>query len=180
MESRKIFTNIQKILQELQSDPFLKIKDDELVLRGIEPNSLRRWFKKHYKMTFHAYQRMLRINSAYHKICNGEAVTSTAYDAGYESLSGFTDTFKKTTGFSPSKSAHNHIVRITRILTPLGPMLAGTSDKGLCLLEFVDRRMLETQLKRLARTFTERYGTFSNQNDFENLEGLKVFMTDKL
>ncbi len=30
-------------------------------------------------------------------------------------------------------------------------MLAGASDKGVCLLEFVDRRMLETQLKRLER-----------------------------
>jgi len=37
---------------------------------------------------------------------------------------------------------------------------------------------METQLKRLARTFTERYGTFSNQNDLENLESLNVFMTD--
>jgi AraC family transcriptional regulator of adaptative response/methylated-DNA-[protein]-cysteine methyltransferase len=36
-------------------------------------------------------------------------------------------------------------------LTPLGPMLAGASEKGICLLEFVDRRMLETQLRRLER-----------------------------
>jgi AraC family transcriptional regulator of adaptative response/methylated-DNA-[protein]-cysteine methyltransferase len=29
-------------------------------------------------------------------------------------------------------------------------MLAGATDDGICLLEFVDRRMLETQLKRLS------------------------------
>ena len=37
----------------------------------------------------------------------------------------------------------------TAIDTPLGPMIAGATDEGLCLLEFTDRRMLEAQLKRL-------------------------------
>lgn len=37
---------------------------------------------------------------------------------------------------------------------------------------------VETQLKRLARNFAERYGTFSNHNDFENLENLTGFMTE--
>lgn len=32
----------------------------------------------------------------------------------------------------------------------------------------------------LARSFTERYGSFSNQNDFENLERLMIYMTDRL
>ena len=35
--------------------------------------------------------------------------------------------------------------------TPLGPMVAGAVDQGLCLLKFADRRMLETQVKRLER-----------------------------
>jgi O-6-methylguanine DNA methyltransferase len=39
----------------------------------------------------------------------------------------------------------------TLIDTPLGPMLAGATDNGLCLLEFTDRRMLPTQLKTLER-----------------------------
>lgn len=35
--------------------------------------------------------------------------------------------------------------------TPLGPMLAGATDQGICLLEFTDRRMLPTQLQVLQR-----------------------------
>lgn len=36
---------------------------------------------------------------------------------------------------------------VVRMLpTPLGPMLAGTTDDGICLLEFTDRPMLPTQL----------------------------------
>ena len=40
-----------------------------------------------------------------------------------------------------------------RIETPLGTMLAAASDKGLCLLEFSDRRMLETQFATLRQRF---------------------------
>jgi O-6-methylguanine DNA methyltransferase len=35
--------------------------------------------------------------------------------------------------------------------TPLGPMLAGATDDGICLAEFTDRRMLPTQLETLRR-----------------------------
>jgi len=41
------------------------------------------------------------------------------------------------------------VVTVARIGSPLGPMLAGATDEGICLLEFGDRRMLETQLARL-------------------------------
>ena len=39
----------------------------------------------------------------------------------------------------------------TLIETPLGPMLAGATDEGICLAEFADRRMLPTQLETLRR-----------------------------
>jgi O-6-methylguanine DNA methyltransferase len=35
--------------------------------------------------------------------------------------------------------------------TPLGPMLAGATDDGICLAEFTDRRMLPTELETLRR-----------------------------
>ena len=39
----------------------------------------------------------------------------------------------------------------TLVDTPLGPMLAGATDDGICLAEFADRRMLPTQLEILRR-----------------------------
>ena len=33
--------------------------------------------------------------------------------------------------------------------TPFGPMIAGATDEGLCLLEFAEGRLLETQIKRI-------------------------------
>jgi AraC family transcriptional regulator of adaptative response/methylated-DNA-[protein]-cysteine methyltransferase len=39
----------------------------------------------------------------------------------------------------------------TMIQTPLGPVLAGATDDGICLAEFTDRRMLPTELDTLRR-----------------------------
>ena len=43
------------------------------------------------------------------------------------------------------------VIVTTLIDTPLGPMLAGATDDGICLAEFADRRMLPTQLATLRR-----------------------------
>ena len=43
------------------------------------------------------------------------------------------------------------MIRTSKITTPLGDMIAGATDEGVCLLEFTDRRMLPTELKDLKR-----------------------------
>jgi len=143
---------IKDLLNELHADPSMKFKDWNLNERGIEPSKLRRWFLKNHGITFHAYQRMFRINSAFKKIQGGESVTSVAFDTGYESLSGFTDSFKSIVGVSPSKSKENHLINISRIETPLGTMYACAVEQGVCMLEFTDRKMLETELKTIAKS----------------------------
>src|SRR4030095_251511 len=37
--------------------------------------------------------------------------------------------------------------------SPLGPLVAAASNHGICLLEFTDRRMLETQFRMLKKLF---------------------------
>jgi AraC family transcriptional regulator of adaptative response/methylated-DNA-[protein]-cysteine methyltransferase len=93
---------IKKLLQEISDDYSVKIKDSDLLQKGIEPSKVRRWFLKNHGMTFHAYQRVLRLNAAFQKIQSGESVISTAFETGYESLSGFTDSFKSMFGMPPS------------------------------------------------------------------------------
>ncbi|HUN66023.1 MAG TPA: methylated-DNA--[protein]-cysteine S-methyltransferase [Bacteroidota bacterium] len=141
---------IRKLIREIGETPSVQLRDHHLRQRGLEPNTLRRWFLKNHGITFHAYQRMIRINTAFKKIREGDTVGAAAFDAGFESLSGFGDTFKSIFGVSPSGSRERTMVDITRIETPLGTMIAGATEKGICLLEFTDRKMLETQLKTLA------------------------------
>ncbi len=163
--------SLLKEIDERQSaNGGLKLKDYDLRKRNIDPARIRRWFKKNHGMTFQSYLRLLRVNSAFGRIKHGEKVIDSAYDTGYESLSAFTESFKKTTGFSPSKSKNKNIISVTRILTPLGPMLAGATDEGICLLEFVDRRMIETQIKRLKKLLKAEFvpGTNKYFNELDN------------
>ncbi len=142
---------IKDILEELGNNPSLKFKDWDLIQRGIEPSKMRRWFLKNHGITFHSYQRMFRINSAFKNIKSGNTVTSTAYESGYDSLSGFNDAFKNIFGLSPVKSKEQLVIDLTRIESPLGTMFACAVEEGICLLEFSDRKMLETQFKSLAK-----------------------------
>ncbi len=102
-------------------------------------------------MTFHAYSRTRRLGAALCRIQDGDGVTRTAFESGYESLSGFNEAFRQLFGRSPTRTGETIPVMISRVPTPLGVMLAGATEEGLCLLEFADRRMLDTQLRRLER-----------------------------
>jgi len=140
---------IQQLISELSADPYLRIKDADLRNRGIAPSQLRRWFKRNHNMSFHVYQRMLRINSAFQKIATGEPVTATAFDSGYNSLSGFNDGYRSIVGSAPTQSKGKAVIHITRFPTPLGPMFACATTSGVCLLEFTNRKMLETEFRDL-------------------------------
>lgn len=146
-------TAIQQILNDLSEDPSLKLKDYDLVQRGLEPATVRRWFLKHHGLTFHAFQRMFKLNSAFKKLQQGDAVIETALDAGYESLSGFNDGFKNVFGVSPKQSKDQNVVDLKRIETPLGTMIACANDQGICMLEFSDRKALPTELKDISKYF---------------------------
>lgn len=142
---------IKKLIKEINDNPGIKIKDWHLRERGLEPNKIRRWFKKNHNMTFQSYQRMMRLNNAFTKIQSGGKVTDAAFDSGYESLSGFNDSFKSVVGKSPTKSKAKQVINITRMETPVGPMYACGTEKGICLFDFTDRRMLETEFKELSK-----------------------------
>ena len=143
---------IQKILEELRENPALKFKDFDLVQRGVEPATVRRWFQKNHGMTFQAFQRMFRLNTAFKKIQQGDNIMETAYDSGFESLSGFNESFKTIFGVSPKNSKTQKIIDLKRIETPIGTMYAAATAEGICMLEFTDRKMLETEFKDLAKS----------------------------
>ena len=167
--SGEIPIEIKSILKEIEAEPSQKITDYGLVKRGIEPSMVRRWFIKNHGMTFQAYQRLLRINNAFNKIRSGDKVIEAAFENGYDSLSGFNHTFKKATLVNPKDSFAKNILTYTRITTPLGPMMAVASENGICILEFTDRRMLETELKDIRRHFRSNILP-GNSKFFEHLK----------
>lgn len=148
----------------VQQNPKEKITDYKLRQKQISPEIVRRWFKKNYGMTFQAYQRMYRINNAFQELKNGKKATATAFDTGYESLSGFGYTYKKLLGNSPLHSLDKNLILISRLTTPIGPMFVCATDTGICLLEFVDRRMLETEFKDVQRLLHAKIITGENEH----------------
>jgi len=144
---------IQKLMDELSENPELKFKDIDLIDRGMEPATVRRWFLKYHGMTFHAFQRTFKINSAFKKLQQGENVLDVALENGYESLSGFNDSFKSIIGASPKNSKLEKIVDLKRIETPLGTMIACANENGICMLEFSDRKSLSKELDDISKYF---------------------------
>lgn len=160
---------IQKILEELRENPSLKFKDSDLVERGVEPANVRRWFQKNHGLTFHAFQRVFRLNTAFKKIQQGENIMETAYESGFESLSGFNESFKSIFGASPKNSKNQKIIDLKRIETPIGTMYAAAVEEGICMLEFTDRKMLETGFKDLAKSLNATIVQGENRH-FKTLE----------
>lgn len=142
---------LEPLLERLEKQPSRRWRDSDLRQIGVDPHRVRRWFQANHGMTFHSYQRSRRLGMALEQIRDGGSLTTVAFDSGYESLSGFRDAFGGFFGETPGRSTSIGVALACRILTPLGPMVALATDEGLCLLEFADRPMLETQIKRVRR-----------------------------
>lgn len=142
---------VAQAIQLVKDHPKEKISDELLKSKSISPVVVRRWFNQHYGMTFHAYQRMYRMNIAFQELKNGKRTTQTAFETGYESLSGFGYTYKKILGKSPQNSGKQNIILVHRFTTRLGPVFVCATNKGICLLEFVERDILEKEFSELQK-----------------------------
>lgn len=138
---------IASLIAESESEP--RITEQMLRNRGLDPGRVRRWFMQHYGMSFQAYQRSRRLGKAFAEMRSGSAQTRTAYESGYESLSGFRTAYQKTFGTTPASGDDIVIGSMRQIDTPLGTMLTICTEEGVRLLEFLERRALETELREL-------------------------------
>jgi len=102
-------------------------------------------------MSFDAYGRAQRLGKSLARLREGADLASATLDAGYASESGFREAFAKHFGQPPAEARAQEHATLAWLRTPLGPMIAGATSRGVCLLEFTDRRMLETQLETLKR-----------------------------
>ena len=104
-------------------------------------------------MTFQAYCRGRRLGKALEQIRTGVDLDDVALGYGYSSHSGFRDAFVRTFGKPPGKSRSADCIVTAWIESPLGALIVGATSEGICLLEFTDRRMLDTQFATLRKKF---------------------------
>ncbi len=142
---------VTELLGRLEREPDRRLKDADLRQLGITPDRARRYFQRRYGMTFHAFGRGFRMNRAFDRLRRGVDLDEVAMSHGFESHSGFRDAFGRLIGRPPGQSGELNRVTVSWLESPLGPLVIGTTDEGVCLLEFSDRRMLETQLESVRR-----------------------------
>jgi AraC family transcriptional regulator of adaptative response/methylated-DNA-[protein]-cysteine methyltransferase len=146
---------VRGLIERIERDPSERIRANDLRSMNIHPARASRWFKMHHGMTFQAYHRARRLGDAMSALRSSATSVNRAGDrSGFTSVSGFRDAFARLFHAPPGRAQRAGACLYARWHdTPLGPMLALADDGGVCLLEFVDRRMLETQLSRIRRRF---------------------------
>lgn len=93
------------------------------------------------------------MTTAFQQIRRGKKLDDVALGNGYDSHSGFREMFTRTFGTPPGRAAASDCIVAGWVESPLGPLLAGATDEGLCFLEFTDRRALDAQVVSLRQQF---------------------------
>src|SRR5258708_17355288 len=138
---------VRELIGRVEATPDVPLKAADLRALGVTPERARRWFQQHFGMSFSAWCRGNRLAGAFMRLRQGTTLDDATFDSGYESHSGFREAFARTFGQAPGRSRDNgERVVVTMLESPLGPLIAGTNDNGIVLLEYTDRPMLEPNL----------------------------------
>ncbi|MGL9970366.1 bifunctional transcriptional activator/DNA repair enzyme AdaA [Enterococcus sp. DIV1420a] len=141
--------DVKKLVYEIENNPQKKWTDKDFEQLSIHPNTARRQFKKQFGMTFIEYSRARRLGLAFKRIREGNSIIDTQLEIGFGSGNGFRDAFSNIMGDIPSNNRKINILYSSWLETRLGSMIAISDSNYLYLLEFVDRRGLENEIKNL-------------------------------
>jgi len=142
---------LKKVLHIAESEPHLRLRDEDLRKLGVDPARVRRYFKQNYGMTFQAFDRARRMGLALNAVHNGSDIVMTAYDHGFESSSGFRDAFERTFGGPPGKRRQAECAVAGMIESPIGPILAAATPTAVCHLSFADERDMKALAEDMRR-----------------------------
>ncbi|MGE3821620.1 MAG: bifunctional transcriptional activator/DNA repair enzyme AdaA [Isosphaeraceae bacterium] len=142
---------VRDLLAEVDASPDSRITGKDLQARGIDPATVRRYFLRHFGLTFQAYSRGRRLALAFDQIREGRSLDVAALGSGFDSHSGFRDAFARVFGVPPGRAGETDRVTLAWLPSPLGPLLAGATSIGVCLLEFTAIRPLEDQLRAVGK-----------------------------
>ena len=145
---------VERLRDTVERSPTGRVTDKDLAALGIDPSTARRQFKRYVGMTFQAYSRARRMGLALHDVRHGRRLIDIQLDRGFESGSAFREAFTKLFGVPPSKATESECLCARQLETPLGPMVALADDRGLHVLDFVDRRGLERRILTLRARLT--------------------------
>ncbi|MCP4319758.1 MAG: bifunctional transcriptional activator/DNA repair protein Ada [Hyphomicrobiales bacterium] len=142
---------IRELINALDADPARKWTEADIVNRGYDPSTVRRLFKRHFGMTFLEMARLYRLRDGFGALSEGGRVIDAQLEAGFDSPSGFRAAFARLLAQPPASFTGNETLKADWIETPIGAMIAVTDRRSLHLLEFVDRKALPSELRKLQK-----------------------------
>lgn len=157
------------LLAEIDASPSRRWTSHDLRSRGVEPSRASRLFKARFGMTFQGYCRARRVGRAMAHLRAGGTMNGASAAAGFESESGFREAFKRLFEATPGKANEAQVITVSWMESPVGPLLVGAVDEGVCLVEFVDRRAIEKQIDTMKR----RFGASAAPGEHRHLAMLK-------
>ncbi|WP_068089192.1 bifunctional transcriptional activator/DNA repair enzyme AdaA [Polycladidibacter stylochi] len=140
---------VSQLLTALEQEPERRWCEGDVSAMGLDPSTVRRAFKRHLGVTFLELARTTRLRLAADVLEQGGRVIDAQMTAGFSSASAFAEAMSQLLGIAPSKLSGDALLKMDWIDTPLGPMVAVCDETRLHLLEFVDRKALSKELKRL-------------------------------
>lgn len=141
--------SVRRLLDALDADPERRWSEGDVARMGLDPSTVRRSFRRHFGMTFLEMARQERLRHGFQALADGGRVIDAQIDAGFESPDAFRSAFARILGLPPGKLRGDGLLRADWIKTPLGTMIAICDARNLHLLEFVDRKALPGELKKL-------------------------------
>ena len=142
---------VKALLIVLEEDPARRWTEDDIAAMGFDLSTVRRAFKRHFGMTFLEMARLSRLRAGATELVGGARVIEAQMEAGYTSASAFRAAFSGWMGLPPAAFVKDARLRADWIETPMGAMVAVSSESALHLLEFTERRALPAELAALRK-----------------------------
>jgi AraC family transcriptional regulator of adaptative response/methylated-DNA-[protein]-cysteine methyltransferase len=168
------------LLERIDREPDRPITAAEVREAGVEPSRASRFFRSRLGSSIPALARARRVGLALTWIRAGKTVGAAAHRSGFSSESGFRKACLDLFGASPADAAASNVQPIVArwLDSRLGPILTCATDRGVCMLEFVDRRGLATQLETMRRRFSRPIVPGTNAPLDQLTQQLDAYITD--
>lgn len=137
-------------MEALEDRPDHKWREGDIVDMGLDLSTVRRAFKRHFGMTFLELARVERLRKGFEIYNDGGKVIDAQLEAGFSSSSAFRVSVNRLLGAALGPLSKTPLLCIDWIDTPLGPLIAVADTSALHLLEFMDRKALPTEMKKLS------------------------------
>jgi AraC family transcriptional regulator of adaptative response/methylated-DNA-[protein]-cysteine methyltransferase len=135
-------TVLLELCRHVDSDPTARHDLRALARRAhLSPFQLHRLFKSFLGITPRDYVEHVRVHELKRRLRGGASVTDAIYDAGFEASStvyGRLDVHLGMTPRSYGRGGRNERISFAFGTTPLGRVLIGATDRGICYLQLGD------------------------------------------